>query len=487
MQVAWAECKKAVQQALSKPALLDKMIAELSPLERALLSEVKRRGGVADGWSLIVYAALRGLAPNKRTGGSVYKQYLSDAPGLGYLGVLIRDGLLIPASNFAPWFSTAYFYGGESNIDENLLFVDAKVLSRVPNEPASPPQPLALEPLTDVTPTAPHPAQRLLELFDIMQLVIEEGGLQITQRGTVSKPLLTRLSKRRPPLEGRLEPLLQLCLTLGLLDPPTNAKDPWRVNLARLHTLRDAPLALSYSFVVEASLQIVADDPWTVGLSSLVSEEVAKRALLECLTVLPEQPVAMEAALSELWARALKYIARRQRWASAEDAEPERPVWFSEALRGAFHALGLVAVAERKDAEKPTETGETRSSVNIMHKGKIVRAKTPSEDDAYQYALKPALGFIWFAQGQSLQGATQAPSVKQLRSLQGLDPRYGRARRAQLADSAELRHFGLPGQAHAASAHRSQLRGLHPCGRADGELYAESSRALPGARGGSSA
>ena len=302
-----AESRKAIHQALSKPALLDKVVAELSPLERTLLSEVKRQGGAANGWSLIVYAALRGLEPDKRPGtGSIYKQQLSRAPGVGYLGVLIRDGLLIPASNVASWFSVYHLYGSQGSPEDDFLYADPKVLAKLKDEPPLAPQPLALKPLENVTPTAPHPAQTLLELFDLLQLVTEEGGVQITQRGTVSKPLLNRLTKRRPRLEGRLERPLQLGLTLGLLDPPedNSSKDPWRVNTTRLGALRGAPLALTYSFVVDASLQSESEDePWMSGVSSLVSKEVARRALLESLSVLPEHPVRMDEALDALWKR----------------------------------------------------------------------------------------------------------------------------------------------------------------------------------------
>ena len=430
-----AESKKAIRQALSKPALLDKVVAELSPLEHALLSEVKRRGGAANGWSLIVYAALRGLTPDKRPGtGSVYKQQLSRAPGLRYLGVLIRDGLLIPASNVASWFSVYHYYGSQGSPEDDVLYADPKVLAKVPDEPPLEPQPLDLKPLESITPTAPHPTQTLLELFDLLQLVIEEGGVTITQRDTVSKPLLNRLTKRRPRLKGRLERLLQLGLMLGLLDPPASesSKDPWRVSVTRLSALRGAPLALSYSFMVDAFLQMPTseDDPWASGVSSLISKEVAQRALLESLAVLPEHPVRMKEALGALWERSLKYVVRAPRWMAEEDAEPERPAWFTGVLRGAFLELGLVAVAELKGGEKEVKkpkTDESKSAVNVMYRGQIRRVASSSEDDsAGQYALSPTLGFAWLKQGQALQEVTEPPELEKVRALQGLDPETGK-------------------------------------------------------------
>ncbi len=428
-----AESKKAIRQALSTPAMLDKVVAELSPLERTLLSEVKRRGGAANGWSLIVYAALRGLEPDKRPGTlSVYKQQLSRAPGLRYLSVLIRDGLLIPASNVASWFSVYHYYGNQGNSEDDFLYADPKVLAKLPDEPPLAPQPLTLKPLETLTPTAPHPAQTLLELFDLMQLVIEEGGIQITQRGTVSKPLLNRLTKRRPRLEGRLERPLQLGLTLGLLDPPASdsSKDPWRVNVTRLSALRNAPLALTYNFMVNAFLQMSEseDEPWASGVSSLISKEVARRALLESLTVLPEHPVRMDEALESLWTRSLKYVVRAPRWMVEEDAEPERPAWFTDVLRGAFHELGLVAVAELKDKEvRKPKTDESQSAVNIMYRGQIRRVASSSEGDTSgQYALSPALGSAWLKQGRALQEVTEPPELEKVRALQGLDPKTGK-------------------------------------------------------------
>ncbi len=427
-----AESKKAVKQALSKPAALKQMVAALSPLERALLNEVKRRGGAADGWSLIVYAALRGLKPNKRVGsGSVYKQQLSSALGLEYLGVLIRDGLLIPASNLASWFLRYQYYMSESSPEDDVLLADPRLLAQLPDEPPPELQPLALEPPAlespgGVTLTAVHPMRTLLELFDLLSLVTEEGGVQITQRGTVSRTLLKRLAKRRPNLDKRIEMLLHLGVTLGLFDPPISesSKDPWRVNFTRLHALRSAPLALTYSFAIDASLQIPeAEDARGSGASSLISKEVAKRALLESLEALPEESVKLDAALAALWERALKYVARAPRW--GDDAEPKRPAWFTGVLQGAFHELGLVATAELKGVSEPQK--KARGGVKVMVNGEIVPAASLYKDDtAHKYAVAPALGFEWFQRGRALQEVTTPPEITQLRSLRGLEPETGK-------------------------------------------------------------
>lgn len=422
------ESKKAVLEALGSAALLDELIGGLSPLERALLSEVKRRGGAADGWALIVHAALQGFRPVERAGaGSIYKDYLGHAPGMGYLGVLLRDGLLMPAGSGAPWFATSHPYAGEPGMD--TLFADPRVLARLPDEPPSPPPPLELEPV-DVSPTPNHPLGTMLELFDVVQLLTEEGGLQVTQRGAVGKPLLSRLLKRRPRLEGRLERLLNLALALGLLGAPAgSAKDPWRVNLARLHTFQTAPLTISYNYMVEAYLNVAApDDTWGPRYTGLVSEAVAGGALLQSLALLPDQPVAMEGALDALWGRALKHLSSsRTRRGQGDDTEPERPAWFTGVLLGAFRDLGLVAVAELPDAEQlaaaraaDQAAQPARGGLHIMRGDRVTRFIAPSEgDDAYRYAVTPALGFSWFTEGQRLR-STPPPDAKGLRQV-GLD------------------------------------------------------------------
>ncbi len=429
------ESKKAVLQALSKTSLLDKMIADLSPLERVLLSEVKRRGGVADGWALIVHAALHGLELVERPGISVYKNHLGHAPGIGYLGVLLRDGLLIPAGNHASWFATSHYYASEHGADDDLVFVDSRILARLPDEPSPLLPTLELEPLNAVTPTSHHPLQTLLELFDVMQLVLEEGGLQITQSGAANKRVLSRLIKRRPWLEPRLERLLRLSLALGLLDAPESGstKDPWRVNLLRLRKLQDAPLVISYSFMVEAFLSVAEisdDDPWGMRYSDLISETVAGQALLESLAVLPDYPVPMEGALEGLWQRALKHVLspRTQHWKANHATKPERPTWFTDMLLGAFRDLGLVTVAELSDvAAKPVADKPARGGLHVMRGDKVARFMSPSESDtAYRYAVMPALGLTWLAQGQRLQRAKQPPDVKQFRQLLGLDPDTGK-------------------------------------------------------------
>ncbi len=432
-----AESKKAVVQALSKASLLDKLIADLSPLERALLGEVKRRGGVMDGWALIVQAALHGREPVERPGTSVYKDYFGHAPGIGYLGVLLRDGLLIPAGNHAPWFATSYYYASEQGAADDLVFTDSRILARLPDEPSPLPPTLALEPLSAVTPSSPHPLQTLLELFDVTQLVLEEGGLQITQNGTPSKRVLSRLIKRRTWLEPRLERLLRLAFALGLLDAPESGstKDPWRVNLPRLRKLQDAPLVVSYSFMVEAlpnAVELSDDGPWG-GRHSLISETVAGRALLASLAVLPDYPVPLERALEGLWQRALKCVlSPRVRHWKAPDTQPERPAWFTDVLLGAFHDLGLVAVAELPEvAAKPAKPA--RGGLHTMRGDKVERLMAPSEGDpAYRYAVMPGLGLTWLAQGQHLQGAKQPPDVEQFRRFLGLDPDTGKPNKPSL-------------------------------------------------------
>lgn len=403
-----AESKKAVVQALGTPALLDALIAGLNPLERALLGEVKRRGGVADAWALIIYAALHGFRPVERAGaGSVYKSYLGSAPGMGYLGVLLRDGLLIPAGRGAAQLATAHVYGGAPDID--VLSADPRVLARLPDEPPPAPPPLELETLPGVTPTAGHPLGTLLEFFDVLQLLTEEGGLHLTRRGTVAKPLLSRLHKRRPRLGGRLERLLNLAPLLGLLEVPENrsTKDPWPVALPRLHVFQTAPLAVSYSLMVEAYLNTPdPDDSWGMRYTGLISETVAADALLGSLTLLPEEPVAMAAALAALWERTLHHVASSRRRYS-EDAV-ERPAWFTDALLGVFRDLGLVGVAELPDAEPAADRADDRpGGVHVMRADKY-RYREPSEgDDAYRYAVAPAPGLSWLTEGRRLRSAAR--------------------------------------------------------------------------------
>jgi len=402
-----AESKKAVMQALGKPALLDDMLSKLNPLERALLSEVKRRGGVADGWALTVYAALHEFRPVERAGaGSVYKSYLGSAPAMGYLGILLRDGLLIPAGRGAAQLSTVHVYGSEPDID--VLSTDLRVLARLPDELPTAPPPLELEPPPSVTPTAGHPLGTLLELFDVLHLVSEEGGLQVTQRGTVGKPMLSRLLKRRPRLEGRLERLLTVALALGLLTAPESgsSKDPWRVDQPRLHSFQAAPLAVSYSLLVEAYLNVPEpdDESWGPRYTGLISDAVAADALLQSLVLLPEEPVAMEAALAVLWERALKHVSSSRRWQGEDDQD--RPAWFTGVLLGAFRDLGLVAVAELPDAQPPEPTTDRPGGVHVMRGDKLYRYRGPSEgDDAYRYALMPALGLRWWTEGQRWRSA----------------------------------------------------------------------------------
>jgi hypothetical protein len=444
-----AESKKAILTALGKPALLDAMIAELNPFERALLSEVKRQGGTVDGWALVVFAALRGFTPDRRAGrGSVYKRHLGDAPGVAYLGTLLRDGLLIPVSGRASWFSSyGIYYASESSPADDLVYVDRRVLDRLPDEPRPAPKALDLKAAANVTPTAGHPAQSLLELCDVMQLLIEEGGLQITQHGKVGKPLLSRLAKRRPWLEGRLERLLGIAMALGLFSAPkSGSRDPWKVQPDRLRKLQSAPLPIFYAFLIEAFLPTAeesAEEPWSPRRSRLVSLPAARRALLEGLEVLPEHPVRLEEALEALWRRVLNYLVERpMRYWGAQ--ESERPAWFTETLTGTFRELGLVAVAELPGAAKPAAVepsqGRTRSPPVPEPQSRLrvpvpepqSRLRVSEGDTAYRYAVMPAPGLAWLQEGRRLQQAVKPPSVPELRALLGLDPDTGKPKEACL-------------------------------------------------------
>ena len=125
------EARKSVLAALNQPAKLEAVVRGLGPLERALLSELKRRGGFADGFSLVVVAALRGLAPAAVPSGEVYGRTLVPAPGVGFLARALRDGLVLPASAGAPWF-VHFFSSGEADPDDSLVFATRACSRRSP-------------------------------------------------------------------------------------------------------------------------------------------------------------------------------------------------------------------------------------------------------------------------------------------------------------------------------------------------------------------
>ena len=397
-----AESKKAIKNAFEQSDAIDKVIAELSPLERVILSELKRRGGKVDGWQLIFHAAARGFKPAKTLGsGSIYKNTLSSDPGVAFLGTLLRDGLVLPVSSAASWFRSSYFYGfsDKASPEEDMVFADKRILARLPDDVQPKVIDLKLEPLEGMQDVqAAHPVSLLLELDEVIKLIRDEGGLQVTNAGHVSKTQLKRFAKARAFLESRFESFLEIIFTMGLLISPKQKKDPWTLNLTRLNKFQLAPLKIRYSMVVQAFLNEI-DKSYDHRSTSLVSKTVARTALLEALSLLPKEPVSLKEALDKFWLKVLRFAMEHPRRSWGNEEAPKLPNWFAKELIASFQLMGLVSVT------KITEAKANKSGVKIgeYENGELVIRDYESKDIATQhYSLKLAEGYSWYQEGTKL-------------------------------------------------------------------------------------
>ncbi len=426
-----AESKNVIKKALKKPDAIDKVIAELSPLERTILTELKRRGGEADGWQLIFYAAARGFKPAKSvTSGSVYKNTLSSDPGVAFLATLLRDGLVLPASNTASWFSRSYFYSynDKASPEDDVVFVEKRILARLPDEKTVKPLDLKLEPLEGIQggQTA-HPVSLLLELDEILKLIQDEGGLQVTNTGSISKTQLKRFAKARAFLEARFEPLLEIILAMGLLVAPKQKKDPWTLNLNRLNEFQLAPLKIRYSMAVQAFLN-QADSSYEYSSTKLVSKPVARAALLEALSLLPKEAVSLKLALNQFWLNVLRFAVEEPRRSWDTDEAPKLPNWFAKELIGNFQLMGLVSISQIAEVKaSPSEV-----KIGKYDNGELVIRDYESQDIATQnYSLNLAEGYGWYQEGTELLNSlaqdddSSATSTDTISQLMGVDTQTG--------------------------------------------------------------
>ena len=426
------DCKKAIKKVLDSPKLLDNMIARFSELEREILIEAKRLGGQVDGWALIIFAAIQGFTPKSVQMNDVYKDFLARSKAVAFIATLLRDGLLLPRSNYAAWFVAYNYFVGERKSDDDLLSVDPRILARLPNKTKS----VALQklPLKKVPASlnAQHPVQILLELNETIHLIQEQDGLQVTKAGTASKTAVNRFVKARPWLESRIENILVIIMEMNLLQAPLEQSSPalWKVNLDYFHEFQLMPLVTRYTIFIESFLHSIdlnkGNYHWEDDSGELVSLPAACRALLESLILLPQYHVLLSDALAALWPMVLYHTVRKRYFYDDDDEEElkDMPTWFAKALIGAFKELGLVAVAKIDNKAKPSKTSGGSVKIGKIIDGKMVIVD-PSEReiDESGYAIMPTLGYQWYQQSKELRfdKTTIAQSPDELKTTSPTD------------------------------------------------------------------
>lgn len=402
------DCKKAIKTALATPKLLDNMIARLSKLEHEILVEAKSLGGQVNGWTLIIFAAVHGFKAKPVQMQDVYKRSLLQTKAVGLIAALLRDGLLLPSNNYASWFTIYSYLTDDNKNSDDLLTVDPRILERLPSKTTlAAPKKLPLKKASSTLSTQ-HPAQILLEFNEVLSLVQEQGGLQVTKAGVIAKTAVNRLIKARPWLETNLEHILAIIMEMGFFQDVSESKSNsfLKVNLNYLNQFQIMPLAARYATIIESFLYSTNIEQekhiWRQDSYYLTSLPIARRALLESLILLPQHPVLLSDAITALWQQVLHYVKKKDTFYD-EDKLEDIPTWFSKTLIGIFNNLGLIAVAKTVTKAKPASKKGTVTVGKIINGKLVLTDVSEGKIDNSQYVVMPTLGYEWYQQGKKLQ------------------------------------------------------------------------------------
>ena len=349
--------RKAITQSLKSPELLAQMLDRLPELERSALDFVARHGDAANGWDVISYLAGLGFAaPKQLPGGSsmsFYGSRMMDSDAVRLIGVLLRDGLLIPHSSQASWFGRGYYYQqSPSTPQDDVLYLDPRVeqaLQKQPKPSTRTRVPLEL-PKLEAQVSAPHPARVLLELAEVMNLVLASAGVTLTRDGWVSKPVLTRFAKLRPWLGGRSGFYLDALIGLGCLRPD-QSETTLKPDVTAWSTFQTLPLEAQYGQVLECYIQTLDHPQYVNSFDGVSNRHAARRGLVSSLALLPPHAVAIDVAMNALFERVLRFFCssgRESMW-GGKAVKPELPDFFKREVLGSLHDLGLVALEGKKD------------------------------------------------------------------------------------------------------------------------------------------
>jgi hypothetical protein len=370
-----------IRKSLESPKRLKAMVAQLSSLELFSLQIVKRYDGHCSGWELIIQAALCGFKAGTATKSKVFKENLVDHPGVALIAKLLRDGVILPASSEAAWFSR-YRYGA-SPVQADEVYVDPRILEHIPDTPPQPYRNVTLGAAAvdsaAFKASAQHPVQTVLELNEVVNLVIDAGGLPLTKSGRVTKTALKRLLKARTWLEPRLEMYIDSLFALGLVKP--ESAQHYKVDLNAYASFQELPLAMRFRAVLHAYFDQSEEDArsWRNGLNLLHSAGLARRVLIESLALLPEHPVYLDEVLDTLWQdvwQVSRATSRNYGYFHVSEEKESCPTWFKQALTGELASFGLVAVAP----EQPRASGTKKNGANKL-------------------VLQLAQGFAWYQAG----------------------------------------------------------------------------------------
>lgn len=385
-----AEAERQIRLTLDEPKNVDDLIARLHPTELALLQEVRRYGGVVNGWALYVYARLRGLNPPSQSMSFSSSYLFQDYSPAQYTGAaliwsLLADGLLFPVKVPNPWLSDrGYSYYKARwelflNAPRTLLLADPRLLSRLPVAPRPPAPALPTEQTSTPAPSAALLLHPRLYMAEVLRVVEKHGGLAVTKSREPSKAALKRVLKDLGAL-AEPEMWLGIVMGLGLLIPDAKGEHvvPYRAGwqeMNRMDTRDFAGLLLN----ILPTLDTPEDEDF-----KLVNPYTLRACLLELLRELrgPVRESVFKKQAEQVIPSELRASAYYDYYGRAGKQEVGKwDAWFSATLRGVLADFGLLSVQE----------GAGKAADALLIPNPILRGEfdTPAATSGPAWVLQP--------------------------------------------------------------------------------------------------
>lgn len=392
-------CTKAIVSALADPAVVERVIAGLSPFEAAGLGLLKHYGQTAPTLAFAVELLMLGFPLQSREKQRGYGYHYGTSLVYTGLNSLLGKGLVLLRD-------TDHGYGAGHTLEVDQyhyrpeVFSDRHLLASVA---VVPPVPLPITPVADVGESglALQPAQVVLRFVSLTEALRKMSRIELTRKGRPAKPFLTKLGKAlgweatlekapETPLSQATLFYFKLCEGAGLLEQRLDLggmsvrADAQRFFEAPYHTQSAAWIAAYRS--LPHWLEIPSEGGWMededpASVYSSFSRYVGMRAaVLMALAALPDagawyrlsdlseaihQRIGLMFSLGSLHNFYPHYNAtpeqveeQREQWEQQRHAgwrKSEEP-WIARAVAGPLFHLGLVALAHESRGKKTTPT-----------------------------------------------------------------------------------------------------------------------------------
>ncbi|HLO84549.1 MAG TPA: hypothetical protein VK203_05980 [Nostocaceae cyanobacterium] len=173
------DCINTITKGLKNPQTVASVIAQLKPFERLALEIVRENGGEIEAENLLLRLRLLGAKDLPE----LHQQYERDYMVL--TKYLVKRGIFLYKRDLSIYTSFGIIPGS--------LFTDERLLAQLDKVP------LPQLPLTSVTPpkttTFRRPTTVVLNILGMLRTIEQQGGLKVTQKGTIQVNSLKKFAK----------------------------------------------------------------------------------------------------------------------------------------------------------------------------------------------------------------------------------------------------------------------------------------------------